>query len=44
MSKNSLRYPESAIAGGVFGTARVRGAIACAAARLESAEMPALGV
>jgi len=34
MSKNALRYPESAIAGGVFGTARVRGTIADTAARL----------
>lgn len=38
MSKNALRYPESAIAGGRFGTARVRGEIASAAARLESSE------
>jgi hypothetical protein len=36
MSKNALRYPESSIAGGRFGTARVRGEIASAAARLES--------
>ena len=34
MSKNALRYPESAIAGGVFGTARVRGMVADTAARL----------
>jgi|HubBroStandDraft_2_1064218.scaffolds.fasta_scaffold14614_2 hypothetical protein len=38
MSKNALRYPESAIAGGMFGTARVHGEIASAAARLESTE------
>ncbi|MCA8331871.1 PDDEXK family nuclease [Burkholderia cepacia] len=34
MSKNALRFPESAIAGGVFGTARVRGMVADTAARL----------
>lgn len=38
MSKSALRYPESAIAGGVFGTARVRSEIASAAAHLESSE------
>ncbi|MCI3970818.1 MULTISPECIES: hypothetical protein [Burkholderia] len=37
MSKNALRYPESAIAGGVFGTARVRGMVADTAARLAAA-------
>ncbi|MDN8066312.1 hypothetical protein [Burkholderia vietnamiensis] len=36
MSKNALRYPESAIAGGVFGTARVRGVVADTATRLAS--------
>ncbi|WP_230942436.1 hypothetical protein [Burkholderia stagnalis] len=34
MSKNALRYPESSIAGGMFGTARVRGMVADTAARL----------
>jgi hypothetical protein len=42
MSKNALRYPESAITGGMFGTARVRGEIAGAAARLESTAAVAL--
>lgn len=42
MSKNALRYPESAIAGGVFGTARVRGMVADAAARLASPAPAAL--
>lgn len=37
MSKNALRYPESAITGGVFGTARVRGMVADTAARLAAA-------
>jgi hypothetical protein len=38
MSKNALRYPESAISGGRFGTARVSGSnpIARAAAELSS--------
>lgn len=43
MSKNALRYPESAIINGRFGTARIRGEIASAAARLESEDLPALG-
>jgi len=38
MAKNALRYPESAIAGGRFGTARVAGEISGAAARLTSTE------
>ncbi|WP_262414733.1 DUF1064 domain-containing protein [Paraburkholderia sp. UCT2] len=42
MSKNSLRFPESAIAGGRFGTARISGEISSAAARLNSAEPVAL--
>ncbi|VWB70187.1 hypothetical protein [Burkholderia lata] len=42
MSKNALRYPESAIAGGVFGTARVRGMVADTAARLTSEDAVAL--
>lgn len=36
MSRNALRYPASAIAGGVFGTARVRGMVADTAARLSA--------
>ncbi|MEM5384161.1 hypothetical protein VSR68_11285 [Paraburkholderia phymatum] len=43
MSKNALRYPESAIAGGRMGTARVRGSISDAAARLNSPDLPVLG-
>lgn len=42
MTKNALRYPESAIAGGKFGTARVRGEIASAAACLASTEPVAI--
>ncbi|MFM0151428.1 PDDEXK family nuclease [Paraburkholderia sediminicola] len=42
MSKTALRYPESAIAGGMFGTARVRDAVAGAAARLASTAPVAL--
>lgn len=38
MGKASLRFPESAVAGGRFGTARVRGAIADAASQLRSTE------
>lgn len=38
MSKNTLRFPENAIASGRFGTARVRSEIAGAAARLASVE------
>jgi len=36
MGKASLRYPETAVAGGRLGTARVRDTIAAAAARLQS--------
>ncbi|WOD19818.1 PDDEXK family nuclease [Paraburkholderia kirstenboschensis] len=42
MNKNALRYPESAIAGGRFGTARIHGEVASAAARLESTAPTAL--
>lgn len=38
MSKGTIRLPESAIAGGRVGTARIREKIASAAARLESRE------
>ena len=42
MSKGTVRFPESAIAGGRVGTARIRETIAGAAARLASTEEPAL--
>ncbi|MBB2928370.1 DUF1064 domain-containing protein [Paraburkholderia silvatlantica] len=42
MSKNTLRFAESAIVGGRLGTARIRGEIASAAAHLESPALPPL--
>jgi hypothetical protein len=42
MSKNALRYPESAIVGGWIGTARISGEIGAAAARLASIDLAPL--
>lgn len=43
MSKNAIRFSADAIAAGRIGTARIRGEIASAAARLESPKAEALG-